>query len=355
MTDQEAMQYALALARQGWGRVHPNPMVGAVVLKDGALVGEGFHAEYGGPHAEVAALGQAGGRARGSTLVATLEPCVHLGKQPPCVSAITAAGVARVVVAMEDPNPEAGGGAEQLRSQGVLVDVGLCRDEAAALNAAFVHRYQDPARPFIALKLATSVDGRIADSGGNSRWISGAEAREFVQWLRAGFAAIGVGGATARLDDPGLTVRGSVEPRVPPRRVILTRSGNLEGVKQLLRPGDENPVMIGLVHQGKPVYLPREIEPDQVVEGDSLGEVLSGFRGKGIESMLIEGGGGLAGSLLEENLVDRYYWIQAPFWLGGGVPAYGSLPAAKLGQAGRWRAVERRALGSDTLLVLDRA
>lgn len=355
MTDQEAMQHALALARQGWGRVHPNPMVGAVVLKDGIPIGEGFHTEYGGPHAEVAALGQAGSGARGSTLVVTLEPCIHQGKQPPCVNAIAGAGVSRVVVAMEDPNPEAGGGAERLRSQGVLVDVGLCRDEAASLNAAFVHQYQDPSRPFVALKLATSVDGRIADSGGNSRWISGAEAREFVQWLRAGFDAIAVGGATARLDDPGLTVRGAVEPRVPPRRVILTHSGNLEGVKQLLRPGDENPVMIGLVHQGKPVYLPREIEPDHVIEGDSLGEVLGGFLQRGIRSMLIEGGGDLAGSLLEENLVDRYYWIQAPFWLGGGVPAYGSLPASKLGQAGRWRAVERRALGSDTLLVLDRA
>src|SRR6185503_11187806 len=173
------MVRALDLAWRGWGRVQPNPMVGAVVLSsDGHFVGEGWHAEFAARHAEPIALAAAGERARGATLVVTLEPCTHHGKQPPCSDAVLASGVRRVVVAMPDPNPDASGGAAKLAAGGVDVRIGLEREAAEAQNAIFLHRYRDASRPFVALKLATSLDGRIADAAGQSRWISGDKARE---------------------------------------------------------------------------------------------------------------------------------------------------------------------------------
>ena len=355
MTELEAMQRALDLARRGWGRVHPNPMVGAVVLHEGKPVGEGYHAEFGGLHAEAVALGKAGSLARGGTLVVTLEPCAHEGKQPACTGAVEASGVARVVAALEDPNPVARGGLAALNARGIAVTLGLCREEAAALNAPFIHKHRDVNRPFIALKLATSVDGKVADRGGNSRWVSGPEARDFVQWLRAGFDAIAVGGATARHDNPGLTVRGPVQPRIPPRRVVLTRSGNLEGAQQLLAKDAGAPLLIGLVSRDDASALRERVGAASVIQGDSLDAVLAGLRQAGINSMLIEGGGNLAGSLLLRNLVDRFYWIQSPLWLGAGAAAFEGLPPGDLETAERWRPVERRGLGPDTLLVLDRS
>ena len=167
------MSRALDLAWKGWGRVQPNPLVGAVLLKDGNVVAEGWHAEFGGLHAEAVALEAAGGTARGATAVVTLEPCSHQGKQPPCADALIAAGVRRVVAAMADPNPVAAGGAARLRAAGVEVEIGVLERAAAAQNAVFLHNLREPARPFVALKLATTIDGRIADAKGNSRWVSG--------------------------------------------------------------------------------------------------------------------------------------------------------------------------------------
>src|SRR2546428_14049448 len=185
-----AMERALELARRGWGRVAPNPLVGAVVLRGGKVVGEGYHAEFGGPHAEVVALEAAGGGARGATLVVNLEPCAHHGKTPPCTEAIVAAGVARVVAAVSDPDPQARGGAGVLRAKGVIVSIGLLAEAAAALNAPFLFAREQEERPFVALKLATSIDGRIADAAGSSRWVSGEAAREYVHWPRARVGAI---------------------------------------------------------------------------------------------------------------------------------------------------------------------
>src|SRR5881398_2563783 len=220
--EQMAMERALDLARRGWGRVAPNPLVGAVVLAGDAVVAAGYHAEFGGPHAEVVALRAAGERARGATLVVNLEPCAHHGKTPPCTEAIIAAGVTRVVAAISDPDPDARGGAAALRAHGVTVSLGLLREAAAALNAPFLFAREQAERPFVALKLATSIDGRIADAAGSSQWVSGEAAREHVHWLRAGFDAIAVGGTTALRDDPQFTVRGPVTPRRPPVRVVTT-------------------------------------------------------------------------------------------------------------------------------------
>jgi diaminohydroxyphosphoribosylaminopyrimidine deaminase/5-amino-6-(5-phosphoribosylamino)uracil reductase len=335
--------------------VQPNPLVGAVVLAQGENVGEGWHAEYGGPHAEPVALAAAGSRARGATLVCTLEPCAHHGKQPPCTQAIHAAGVKRVVAAIRDPHTAAAGGADWLRSHGVEVELGLMAAEAAAQNAAFLHQVRDPARPFVALKLATTIDGRIADANGHARWLSEQPARDWVQWLRAGFDAIAVGGVTAREDDPSLTVRGPLQPRTPPARVVFAADGDVPSSLKLVRTAGQTPTIVVTLPSAPSSRLkPLEAVGITVIR-EGLNDALSQLRRQGIGSLLVEGGGRLAGALLAEDLVDRYYWVQSPLWLGASaVPAVAGLPTVLLADARRWRVAGRRALGDDTLLVLDR-
>ena len=245
MTEAEAMERALTLAWRGWGRVHPNPMVGAVVLRGDAVVGEGWHADFGGPHAEVAALDAAGDAARGATLVVTLEPCRHHGKQPPCTDAIVRAGIRRVVAAISDPDPTAAGGAAALRRAGVEVALGPGAVVACRQNAAFRHRFTGSRRPWVALKLATSIDGGIADAAGRSRWVSGAEAREYAHWLRAGLqpvpVAVNVSARQCLNRDFVQVVRMTLrETHIPPRllRVEITEStamGDAEHVRGLLQ------------------------------------------------------------------------------------------------------------------------
>jgi diaminohydroxyphosphoribosylaminopyrimidine deaminase/5-amino-6-(5-phosphoribosylamino)uracil reductase len=356
MNESAAMRRALDLAWLGWGRTAPNPLVGAVVLAAGEIVGEGYHAEFGGSHAEPIALAEAGPRARGATLVVTLEPCHHQGKQPPCTRAILSAGIARVVMAIPDPNPVASGGANFLASNGVTVETGLLADSARAQNAAFLHRVTATERPFVALKLATTIDGRIADRSGLSRWISGPEARDYVHWLRAGFDAIGVGGHTARTDDASLTVRGPVVPRVPPRRIVFDRLADLPIESILVRTAGE----ISTTIVAGPMAPTARVESlsargISVLRATTLTEGLAALRSDGVNTLLVEGGGRLSAALLAENLVDRFYWIQSPVWLGeSGVPAFAGLPGVSLVEADRWHPVERRPLGEDTLLVMDR-
>ena len=354
--ERAAMQRALDLARRGWGRVAPNPLVGAVVLAGPTVVGEGYHAEYGGPHAEVEALEAAGERARGATLVLNLEPCRHHGKTPPCTDAILAAGIARVVAAIADPDPQAGGGAGVLRGRGVVVSIGLLAEAAAALNAPFLFAREQRERPFVALKLATSIDGRIADAAGSSQWVSGAAAREYVQWLRAGFDAIAVGGTTALRDNPQLTVRGPVTPRRAPVRVVFDRRAMLNPSALLVSSAREVPTWV-MASPEAPASSVAALEQNgvRVFRPDSLAAGLRMLRDARVETLLCEGGGALGARLLADGLVDRLYWVQSPVWLGeGAVPAFPGVPPQPLAAAPRWTPVERRALGSDTLLVLDR-
>jgi diaminohydroxyphosphoribosylaminopyrimidine deaminase / 5-amino-6-(5-phosphoribosylamino)uracil reductase len=354
--ERAAMERALDLARRGWGRVAPNPLVGAVVLAGDRVVAEGYHAEFGGPHAEVVALEAAGERARGATLVVNLEPCAHHGKTPPCTDAIVAAGVARVVAAVRDPDPQARGGAALLRAKSVAVSIGVLAEAAAALNAPFLFAREQAERPFVALKLATSIDGRIADAAGSSQWVSGEAAREHVHWLRAGFDAIAVGGTTALRDNPQLTVRGAVTPRRPPVRVVFDRRAMLNLGVQLVSTAREVPTWV-MSSLDAPSSSVTQLENSgvRVFRPTTLRDGLRMLREAGIQSLLCEGGGALGARLLADGLVDRLYWVQAPVWLGeGAVPAFPGVPQHPLAAAPRWTPVERRALGSDTLLVLDR-
>lgn len=350
------MSHALKLAWRGWGRVSPNPLVGAVLLGRDGAVGEGWHAEFGGPHAEVNALTAAGDKARGATLVVTLEPCAHHGKTAPCTDAIRAAGIRRVVAAVRDPDPDARGGLEVLKRAGVETEIGLLGDEAAAQNAAFLSTRLQTDRPFVALKLATSIDGRIADAGGSSQWISGPEAREHVHWLRAGFDAIAVGGTTALTDNPQLTARGDVTPRRPPVRIVFDRRAMLNLGVLLVQTAREVPTWVVASPQAPAANVSvLEANGVRVFRPDTVAQGFAQLRLAGIQSLLCEGGGALGAKLLVEGLVDRLYWVQAPVWLGeAAVPAFPGVPAFALTEAPRWVVVERRALGSDTLLVLDR-
>ena len=350
------MREALALALRGWGRVAPNPLVGAVVLGPDGPVATGYHAEYGGPHAEPVALERAGAAARGATLVVTLEPCAHHGKTPPCTGAILEAGVARVVAALRDPDPAARGGAEVLRAAGVEVALGLLAPQAAALNAPFLFAHAHPERPFVALKLATSIDGRIADRARDSRWVSGPEARDYVHWLRAGFDAIAIGGMTALTDNPQLTVRGSVTPRRPPVRVVFDRRAMLNPGATLVSTARAVPTWVVASHEApEPSVAALEQSGVRVFRPASLAAGFAELRRAGIQSLLCEGGGALGTKLLADGLVDRLYWIQSPVWLGEeAVPAFPGVASPPLALAPRWTPVERRPLGPDTLLVLDR-
>jgi diaminohydroxyphosphoribosylaminopyrimidine deaminase / 5-amino-6-(5-phosphoribosylamino)uracil reductase len=352
------MRRALALAERGWGRTSPNPMVGCVLVKDGEVVGEGWHTEYGRPHAEVEALTAAGGAARGATAYVTLEPCAHRGKTPPCTGALMAAGVRRVVYGADDPNPKAAGGGEVLRAAGIEVTGGVEAAAAREVDPAFFHAHgpEAAARPFIALKLGLSLDARIADGSGRSVWITGDESRSEVHRLRAGFDAMAVGAGTAAADDPLLTVRGPVTPRIAPARVVFDRTLRLPLDARLVRTTADAPV-VAVCEPGAPADRRSALEGAgvRVLTGEGLAGGLKALRDAGIRSMLVEGGALLASALIAADVVDRLYLFYAPVLLGPlGMNPFGGVPSPALPDAARWRRLETRTFGADTLLVLGR-
>jgi diaminohydroxyphosphoribosylaminopyrimidine deaminase / 5-amino-6-(5-phosphoribosylamino)uracil reductase len=347
---------AIALAANGWGRVAPNPMVGCVIVRDGEVVGEGWHTEYGQPHAEVEALRAAADRARGATAYVSLEPCSHWGKTPPCTGALIEAGVRRVVFGGFDPNPKARGGAEVLREAGIEVLGGV--EEAAVhdQNATFFHAHSPDGaeRPFIALKLAMSLDARIADRDGRSVWITGDESRAEVHRLRAGYDAIAVGIGTALEDDPLLTVRGAVEPRVPPVRIVFDRALRLPVDSKLVRSACEIPVWAVCApdaHADRRLAL--EGAGVRAVGGFDVADQLRAVREAGVRSMFVEGGSVLASALLSAEVVDRMYLFYAPVLIGPeGAAPFGGIPSPPLADAPRWRRVDTQTFGADTLITL---
>jgi diaminohydroxyphosphoribosylaminopyrimidine deaminase/5-amino-6-(5-phosphoribosylamino)uracil reductase len=352
-TETQAMRRALQLALGGWGRAAPNPLVGAVLLKDGQVVGEGFHAGFGQPHAEVVAL-RTSPAPKGATMVVNLEPCAHQGKTSPCVDAIIEAGIRRVVIAVRDPNPDARGGLEKLQKAGIEVEVGLLANEAAALNAPFLWSFARTDRPFLAVKVATSLDGFLADASGRAKWVSGVESRDFVHWLRAGFDGIAVGRRTAETDDPLLTVRGAVPPRVAPTRVVFTRGG-LRKDLNLVRTAKEVPTIVITDPASRGIAEKTFAETGvKLITAEGRLQALTALRKSGITSLLVEGGGNLITALLADDLVDRIYWIQAPIFLGSGTRAFGDRTPTLLGDALPWIATDRQAMGKDTLLVMEK-
>lgn len=357
-TDPELMRRALRLAARGWGRVHPNPMVGALVVREGVVVGEGWHQEYGGPHAEVHALRAAGDAARGATLYVTLEPCNHHGKTPPCTDAVLAAGVRRVVIGALDPNATAQGGAARLREAGVEVEAGVLAAACESLNAAFFHWHRT-ARPFVALKLALTLDGAIAGAGPGRTLITGETAREEANRLRAGYDAVLVGANTALLDDPLLTVRGH-PVRVPPLRVVLDSRARLSPDARLLRTATEAPVLVlsaADAPAGRVAALAAAGAQTAIVPRDAGGldaaAALQALRQRGVRSVFVEGGAAVARALLGAALVQRLYLFLAPRLFGpGAVRVFADWPQATPSD---WRPVHEARFGDDVLLVYDRS
>ncbi|MEX2526069.1 MAG: bifunctional diaminohydroxyphosphoribosylaminopyrimidine deaminase/5-amino-6-(5-phosphoribosylamino)uracil reductase RibD [Gemmatimonadota bacterium] len=356
------LERARILARQGWGHVHPNPMVGCVLVKDGRVVGEGYHQKYGGAHAEVNTLAAAGEAARGATAYVSLEPCAHEGKTPPCTRALAAAGVARVVFGATDGGVHSGGGADALRRHGVdVLGPLLTPEEARRDNPAFFHA-RESSRPWVILKLAVSLDGGIATRPGERTDLTGPESRRRVHELRAGAQAILVGAETVRVDDPLLTVREGVEARIPPLRVVLTASGRLPLDARLLAELHTADTLVLAGPDVPPEVWGRWRSSGVEVEfppSDGLGRVtlepaLEGLAKRGIQCLLCEGGSQLAGSLLAAKLVDRIHLFVAPRFLGRGhVPGVSGLPP---GAGGRWIPVEPPVQrGNDVELILDRS
>jgi diaminohydroxyphosphoribosylaminopyrimidine deaminase/5-amino-6-(5-phosphoribosylamino)uracil reductase len=330
-TDQHYMQLALDLARKGQGWVEPNPMVGCVIVKRGKIVGQGFHRKFGGPHAEPNALKAAGKAARGATVYVSLEPCSHVGKTPPCTDALIRAGVKRVVAAMRDPNPlVAGKGLRRLRAAGIDVSAGLLRDRAATLNAPFI-AYHTENRPYVILKWAQSIDGKIATRTGDSKWITSIHSRKAAHALRARVDAVLVGVGTVLADNPDLTARHAQPRRVAARVVLDTRLRTPLAAK-LVRPAREIPTLIATApsRTSKPhsrgrakrrLALERAgcevIEVRATKSGLSIPAVLKELRVREMTNVLVEGGGRVLGAFLEQHLADEIRVFVAPCLIGG--------------------------------------
>jgi diaminohydroxyphosphoribosylaminopyrimidine deaminase/5-amino-6-(5-phosphoribosylamino)uracil reductase len=348
------MERALDLAERGWGQTAPNPMVGAVIYDGDELVGEGYHARYGDAHAEAVALAQAGARAKGATMYVTLEPCTHHGKTPPCADAVIASGVARVVVASLDANPSAAGGVQLLRSRGVTVDTGVHERRARELNAAFFHSHSSD-KPFITLKLALSLDGSISSARRTRGWLTNERSRAMVQRMRANNDAVAIGVQTAIADDPQLTARTDPPPRVPPVRVVFDRTARLPATAGLARSARETPTLL-VTASGNSV--PRELAA-LGVEGISAhdnAEALTKLRERGIASMLVEGGAGLAASFLAGGFVDRLVIFRAPLILGdGSLNAFAGIAGHDVEHAPRFRLLESAPVGDDVMTVYEPA
>lgn len=358
MSDPRFMAHALALAARGLGRVWPNPAVGCVIERHSVILGRGRTADGGRPHAETQALAQAGD-ARGATAHVTLEPCAHHGATPPCAQALIAAGVARVVVALRDPDPRVdGGGIAMLRAAGIEVAEGVMEEEARALQAGFLSRIAT-GRPMLTLKLATTLDGRIATASGESRWITGPEARAHVHAQRARHDAVLVGAGTARADDPQLTVRGmgaAFEGGPQPVRIVISRRLSVPAESAMTR--GEAPVW--MLHGDTAPQAQRDALTARGVtllpcRGGAGGHLdlraaLTELGSCGLTRIYCEGGGTLAASLLAQGLVDRLDCYTAGAAIGAeGVPTLGAMGLSALAEAPRLRLADVRRLGADVL------
>lgn len=354
-TDTRHMRHALRLAARALGQVAPNPAVGCVVVaEDGTVAGRGWTAPGGRPHAETIALAQAGPRARGATAYVTLEPCAHTGKTPPCTDALIAAGVARVVAAVTDPDPRVNGrGFAMLTAAGIGVSQGVCEDEARALNAGFFKRIAE-GRPLVALKIAESADGFVADASGKTRWITSERARWHAHLLRAEHDAIMVGIGTALADDPLLTCRLEGLEHRSPLRIVLDSTLRLPAESRLTRTARDVPVLLFTsAAAGGDALAAAGVEIERVT-ADARGRpdlvfVMQALAARGLTRVLVEGGPQLHAALLERRLADRLYRYRAPTALGGGVRSAFAAEAPSAGGMPRLDVLDRDMLGPDLL------
>ncbi|MBV8613589.1 MAG: bifunctional diaminohydroxyphosphoribosylaminopyrimidine deaminase/5-amino-6-(5-phosphoribosylamino)uracil reductase RibD [Acetobacteraceae bacterium] len=383
------MRAALALARRGLGVTWPNPSVGCVIVRDGRVVGRASTAPGGRPHAETAALARAGERAQGATAYVTLEPCCHWGRTPPCTGALIAAGIARVVLGVRDPDPRVdGGGVAALRARGVEVVEGVLEDEAAEVVAAFARRVRT-GRPLVTLKLASTLDGRIATRAGESRWITGPPARRAAHALRGCHDAVMVGVGTVLADDPDLTCRIPGMRALPVVRVVADSALRTPLASRLVASAAEAPVWLLVSPDADPARraeaerrgarvitvgphpdpLPQagegEDSPSPSLGGEGRREggrtlnsraALLALGAAGLTSVLAEGGARLAASLLRADLADRLAWFHAPAVIGGdGLPAAWAMGLDRLADLPRFRRHSATPVGGDMLTTFERA
>ncbi len=355
LNDQTYMTRALELASKGEGAVNPNPLVGAVVVVDSQIVGEGWHQRFGGPHAEINALNEAGAASNGATLYVTLEPCCHHGKTPPCTDRIIAAGVRRVVYAIDDPNPlMCGKGAAILRAHGITVESGLLRESAEEQNEVFL-TFIRGGTPFVELKLAMSLDGRIATKTGDAKWITGEESRIQGHRLRAKHMAIAVGVGTVIQDNPSLNVR-HVEGK-DPVPIVLDTKGRIPLSSKLLQAPSKTIVATcsmseeverGILETGAQVW-----ELPAANGRVSIEALLARMAEEQLDSLLIEGGGEIAASFLEARAIDKVAFFYAPILIGGreAIPGIGGIGIEKIAEALRLERIQTRMLGEDLYLT----
>ncbi len=329
MNHHDHMEKALALAEQARGWTSPNPMVGAVVVKDGKIVGQGYHERVGGPHAEANAIDDAGDRAKGATLYVTLEPCNHFGRTPPCTHKIITAGIRQVVVAMEDPNPDVtGGGNAHLESQGIRVITGIMEEQARHLNEAFI-TWVTTKKPFVIAKCAATLDGRIATRTGDSRWVTGQAARRFVHGIRHAVDGIMVGVSTVIQDDPSLTTRLDDKEGVDPTRIILDTRLRMPPTAKMLHQASGAPTWV-VCGPDAPSDRQQDLEKTgakiitaPLMDGRiDLAALMRKLGAMSITSLLMEGGATVLGAAFAAKVVDKVCFFYAPKLLGGddGVP-----------------------------------
>lgn len=355
--DQKYMQRALDLAGRARGKTSPNPLVGAVIVRNGRIVGEGYHHRTGLPHAEILALNEAGTKARGATAYVTLEPCCHVGRTGPCTEALMAAGIKRVVYATKDPDPRVNGrGVSQLRRAGIKVTGNVLAREARDLNEYFL-TYQEYGRPFVILKLAQSVDGRIATMTGDSKWISSLPARKYVHRLRADVDAVVVGMDTVRVDDPELTVR--LVGGGNPHRVVLTNSHRFPPKSKLIRLGRDGRTIIASSREKNERFARRnghsrliywDVKTDRTGKVD-LRSLLVRAGEFGFRSLLVEGGATVATQFLRQRLVDKVVLFLAPIVIGAGKEAFGELGIRRIEDAIKFERSSFATVGTDGLFI----
>jgi diaminohydroxyphosphoribosylaminopyrimidine deaminase / 5-amino-6-(5-phosphoribosylamino)uracil reductase len=356
--DERFMRHALVLAANGRGRTSPNPMVGAVVVQHGLIVGEGYHTRAGKPHAEVIALEHAGGAAGNADLFVTLEPCCHYGRTPPCTDRIIQAGIRRVVIPAMDPNPLVSGrGVQRLRDAGIVVEVGLCSEAATDLNEAFI-KFIKRRTPFVVLKAAVSLDGKIATRTGDARWVSGERSREHVHALRNQIDAVIVGIGTVRRDNPRLTTR-LPEGGRNPIRVVVDGLGSLPHDAKILQTDVASQTWIAVAADAPPERI-RALERRglTVLEAGgfhgrvSLEHLLKRLGERELTSVMIEGGEGIFTSAIEEGIVDKFLLFVAPILVGGKTAPslFGGTGIEEIGQALRLARLRIEQLGGDLLI-----